>query len=114
MNNKPKSFSMSILLDIKDSASLDNKWLKTIIKHKCSMAIFSVVRTMNLKKKIPISRFLKKDPNFQIIMILIILKRKESPREKIMKKIKLKLKLQIKICLVKINNVSYSLFNKYI
>lgn len=103
---------MSTLSDIKDSANLDSKWLRIIIKHKCSMAIFNVVRTMNLKKKTLINRFLKKDLSFQMIPIWIILKRKENLKEKILKKIKLILKLQIKIYLIKKNNVSYSYFNK--
>jgi len=75
------------------------------------MVIFSVERMMSLKKKIPINKFLKRGLNFQMILALKILKKKESRREKILMKIKWILKLQVKISVIKKNNVSYSLLN---
>ena len=87
-NSKCRNFLMSTLLDIKDLASLDNKWLRIIIKHKCSMGIFSVERMMNQKKKIQINKFHKRDHSFQMIPELKILKKKESPKVKILMKIK--------------------------
>ena len=88
VTSKYKNFSMSIHLDIKDSASLDNKWFKIIIKRKCSMVIFNVERMMNQKKKIQINKFHKRGHNFQMILALKISKKKESQREKILMKIK--------------------------
>lgn len=114
VNSRPKSFSMSILSDIRDLASLDSKCFKTIIKRKCSMAIFSAGRTMSLKKKTPISRFHRTDHSFQMILALIILKKRESLKGKILNIIRPMLKLQIKMLTIKKNNVSYSLLNNYI
>jgi hypothetical protein len=79
---------MSIPLDIKDSASLGNKWFRIIIKRKCFMVIFNVERMMNQKKKIPINKFHKRGHNFQMILALKISKKKENQREKILMKIK--------------------------
>ena len=71
-------------------------------------------KSTSLKKKTPISRFHRTDHSFQMILALIILKKRESLKEKILNIIRPMLKLQIKILTIKKNNVSYSLLNKYI
>jgi hypothetical protein len=114
VSSRYKNFSMLIPLDIKDLGSLDNKWCRIIIKHKCFMVIFNAARMMSPKKKIPINRFLKRAHNFQMILALKILKKKENRREKIQMKIKWILKLQVKISVIKKNNVSYSFLNVYL
>ena len=81
----------------KDLANLDSKWSRIIIKLRCSMAIFSVKKMTSLKKKTPISRFLRMDRSFEMIQELITLKKKESQKVKIQKKFKLKLKLRTRM-----------------
>lgn len=85
------SFLMLILLGIKDLDNLDSKWLRIIIRHKCFMEIFNVERMMNLRRKIQINRYHKKVHNFRMILLLIILKRKENQKVKIQMKILLNL-----------------------
>lgn len=106
VSNKYKNFLMLILLDTKDLVSLDSKWYKIIIKHKCFMEIFSVEKMMSLKKKIPINKFHRRDLNFQMTQVLKIQRKKESLKEKILMKTKQMLKMQIKILTIKKNNVS--------
>lgn len=86
---------MSILSGTKDLDNSDNKWFRIITKHKCFMEIFNAEKMMNLKKKIQINRFHKMGLNFQTILQLIILKRKENQKVKILMKILLSKMLKI-------------------